>query len=121
MSQIVNPLPAGAMTFTGKTYGPAVNMGRARPHQIGGRMLYMHEQEAKDVIAKFGWHQEEEYQKLLAEYEERGDRLADADVKITELEQKVADFEAAFGWKPEAKPEAPKAAPKRAAKATTKE
>lgn len=99
-TSIINPLPAGAMTFTGKTQGPAINLGRARPHQIGGRMLYAHLDELRDWVVKAGWHTEKDYQDLHAENEQHKDLLADADARIGELEAKVEDLERALGWKP---------------------
>lgn len=102
---LVDPLPAGAMTFTGKTQGPAVNLGRARPHQIGGRMLYAHLDELRDWVVRAGWHTEKDYQILEAAYNEKMDLLADAGVRIDELEEKVAALERAFGWKPKEKPQ----------------
>lgn len=106
-NKIVDPLPAGAMTFGGKTHGPALNLGRARPHQTPGRMIYMHLDELRDLVVDAGWHTEDDYQRLLAEDEEKDNLLTDADVKIAELEDKNEALEKALGWKP--KPGRPKA------------
>ena len=97
---IVDPLPAGALTWGGKTQGPAINAGRVRPHILGPRILYVHLDELRDWVVKAGWHTESDYQQLLAEHSTLQDNLADADAKIAEYEEKVDALERALGWKP---------------------
>lgn len=103
---IVDPLPAGAMTWGGKTQGPAINVGRVRPHILGPRILYVHLDELRDWVVKAGWHTEKAYKELEAEHDELKDLLADADAKIAEYEDKIDALEKALGWKP--KPGRPK-------------
>lgn len=103
-SKIVDPLPAGAMTWGGKTHGPAINMGRVRPHMVGGRLNYVHLDELRDMVVWAGWHTEKDYQILEAAYNDKSDLLVDAGLRIDELEEKVAALEAALGWKPKEKP-----------------
>ena len=98
---IVDPLPAGAMTWAGKTQGPAINVGRVRPHILGPRILYVHLDELRDWVVKAGWHTEKDYGQLESAYNEAKDLLADADAKIEELESKVEALGAALGWKPQ--------------------
>lgn len=109
---IIDPLPAGGMTWGGKTFGPAINAGRLRPHILGPRILYVHLDELRDWVVKAGWHTEQDYEQVKAELDEHKDLLADADAKIAEFEDKVEALEKALGWKP--KPGRP---PKAAAKA----
>lgn len=111
---IVDPLPAGAMTWGGKTQGPAINMGRVRPHMVGGRMNYVHELEFRDMAVKFGYPLKEDHERLQAECESLKDLLADADAKISELEDKSEALERSLGWKPK-EPKATKSSTKKAA------
>lgn len=97
---IIDPLPAGGMTWGGKTQGPAINAGRLRPHILGPRILYVHLDELRDWVVKAGWHTEEDYKLLLADAEHAKDLLADADAKITEYEDRIETLEKALGWKP---------------------
>ena len=108
---VVDPLPAGAFTLTGKTTGPAVNLGRNRYSK--SQMMYFHLDEIRDAAVKAGWHTEQDYQQLLAERDallerarEAAEVLVDQNEKIDGLE-KAGVLEAALGFKPEA----PKAAP----------
>lgn len=98
---VVDPLPAGAFTLGGKTYGPAVNLGRNRYSK--SQMIYMHLDEIRDATVRAGWHTEADYQQLLAEHSMLQDNLADADAKIAEYEEKIDALERALGWKPKEK------------------
>lgn len=117
---IVDPLPAGALTWGGKTQGPAINVGRVRPHVLGPRILYVHLDELRDWVVKAGWHTEQDYQQLLAEHSTLQDNLADADAKIAEYEEKVDALERALGWKPEASASTAKTRPKKATAVSSK-
>lgn len=97
---IVDPLPAGALTWGGKSHGPAVNVGRLRPHVLGPRVLWFALTEVRDLVVKIGWHTEDEYQRLLAELEEKNDLLADAAEEISLKDEKIETLEKAIGWKP---------------------
>ena len=95
---VVDPLPAGSFTLTGKTYGPAVNLGRNRYSK--SQMMFFHLDEIRDAVVKAGWHTESDYQnlkavhdRLLIEFVDLQNALADADEKIDALEK-------ALGWKP---------------------
>lgn len=96
---IIDPLPAGGMTWGGKTHGPAINVGRVRPHILGPRILYVHLDELRDWVVKAGWHTEDDYQRRLAELEEKNDLLADADARITALEDENEAYERALRLK----------------------
>lgn len=100
---LVDPLPAGAFTLTGQTTGPAVNMGRCRWGK--SQMMYVSLRELNDLVVRAGWHGEQAYQLLLADFkaaeahiDQLMDTLADADDKIDALER-------AFDWKPKEKPQ----------------
>ena len=95
---VVDPLPAGAFTLTGKTSGPAVNLGRNRYSK--SQMMYFHLDEIRDAVVRAGWHTEHDYQILLADHSALRDLLADADAKIAEYEDKIDALERALGWKP---------------------
>ena len=104
---IVDPLPAGAMTFGGKTVGPAINMGRARPHQVGGRMVYLHLDELRDAVVKAGWHTEPDYQQMLVEHEALKYQHESLTTELEQAKEKIDALEKAIGFKP--KPGRPKA------------
>lgn len=108
---IIDPLPAGAMSWTGKTQGPAICMGRLRPHVLGPRVLWLTESEHRDNCAKFGYPMKEDYERALAKLDEKNDQLADADARISELEDENDALRRAIGFKPAETQ--PKAAPKK--------
>ena len=97
---IVDPLPAGALTWGGKSQGPAINVGRVRPHILGPRILYVHLDELRDWVVKAGWHTEQDYQQILARREELEDRVAELLIEAAEAAQKIETLEKALGWKP---------------------
>lgn len=104
---VVDPLPAGAFTLTGKTQGPAVNMGRCR--YAKSQMMFFHLDEIRDAAVKAGWATHEEYLRL----EETHKALqAERDAlvqKVMDLEKKAEDLTAAIGWKPKAPAKKPAA------------
>lgn len=95
---VVDPLPAGSFTLTGKTYGPAVNLGRNRYSK--SQMMFFHLDEIRDAVVKAGWHTESDYQKLKREFDEIAIDLADANALIADHEEKIDALERALGWKP---------------------
>lgn len=104
---LVDPLPAGSFTLTGKTQGPAVNLGRNRYSK--SQMMFFHVDEIRDAVVKAGWHTEQDYQRLLTEFEEMKDSFEHAMRHADEMAEKVDALERALGWKPEAPKPEPKA------------
>lgn len=92
------------MTWGGKTHGPAINVGRVRPHILGPRILYVHLDELRDWVVKAGWHTEQDYQRLLADFEDEKAARTALRALADEQEKKIEALEAALGWKPKPAP-----------------
>ena len=105
---LVDPLPAGAFTLTGKTQGPAVNLGRNRYSK--SQMVFMHVDEIRDACVRAGLHIEADYQQLLAEHSVIKDAFTVLQAEHDQALAKIEGLEKALGWKPEAAatPKAPK-------------
>lgn len=88
------------MTWGGKTNGPAINMGRARPHQVGGRMVYLHLDELRDVVVKAGWHTEPAYKELEAKFDSLLAEYGDLQADHSEALNKIDVLEQALAFKP---------------------
>ena len=98
---IVDPLPAGSLTWGGKTEGPAINVGRLRPHILGPRILYVHLDELRDWVVKAGWHVEADYQKLLEDFKMSEEYADTITAELAEAREKIDGLEKALGWKPD--------------------
>lgn len=108
MSQLVEQLPAGAFTLSGKSEGPAVALGRNR--YAKSQLMFMGAQELRDALAAFGWANDVVHAQLVKEHEELQAAHQDAKDYIADLEEKVDTLEKAIGYKPADPPARPPAA-----------
>lgn len=95
---VVDPLPAGSFTLTGKTNGPAINMGRCR--YAKSQMMFQHLDELRDNVVKAGWHTEQDYQQLLSAHESLKEVHEAVCADLLHELDKSESLEKALGWKP---------------------
>ena len=97
---IIDPLPAGGITWGGKTQGPAINAGRLRPHILGPRILYVHLDELRDWVVKAGWATNEDYLRLLKDFKDAEAHIEQLMDAAADDAEKIETLEKALGWKP---------------------
>lgn len=97
----IDPVPAGTLTIGGKTYGPALPLGRHvhSENTHPPRLSWIHADELRDLIAKADWATPELHAQLVSEHDQLKDEHAVVLAERDQLKQKVEDLERALGWK----------------------
>lgn len=104
MTGFIDPVPAGTLTISGKTYGPALPLGRHvhSEHTSPPRITWIHADELRDLIAKAGWATPEVHAEVAAELERVKSERDDLADRLGQAVAQVNDLEKAIGWKPKA-------------------
>lgn len=104
----IDPVPAGTITIGGKTFGPALPLGRHvhSEHTHPPRISWIHADELRDLIAKADWATPEIHAEVASELEIVKAAHAKLISELFDAREKISDLEKALGWKP--KPGRPK-------------